>query len=81
MASTYEAGMQRNRDGARSTAERIEQLGALSSSVTVERATALIATLTLPEVWASLCNTFGWSFDDAEAWIVGTLREQVVETW
>ncbi len=78
MAETYESGMQRSRDGARSTAERIAQLGALANEVTVEQATALIATLTQPEVWASLCATFGWTFDAAESWIVGTLREQVV---
>ena len=80
MAETYAAGMQRSRDGARSTTERIEQLHGLSSDVTVEQATALIATLTLPEVWTSLCGTFGWSFDAAEEWIVNTLRGQVLGT-
>jgi AcrR family transcriptional regulator len=74
MATAYQTGMERHRDGARTTAERLAMLGWLADGVTADQGAAMIATMTMPAVWRTLHQDFGWSFDDAEAWIFQTLR-------
>jgi AcrR family transcriptional regulator len=80
MAGAYQAGIARHREGSRTTANRLAQLGGLVGGVTTEQATAMIATLTLPAIWSSLHHDFGWSFDEAEDWIFATLRDRLLRT-
>ncbi|HEX7103252.1 MAG TPA: hypothetical protein VF201_11460 [Nitrolancea sp.] len=50
----------------------------MRDDVMPERAAAMLGTLTLPVVWATLTRDYGWTFDDAEAWIFSTLRGQLL---
>ncbi len=78
LAEAYQSGLERHREGARVTAERLSQLDALGEDSAVTKAAALIATLTRLEVWSSLHGDFGWSYDDAEDWISQTLSHQLL---
>jgi AcrR family transcriptional regulator len=78
LARMYEEGQARHIQGARKTAERVQQLGGLRAGITLERAAALIGTLAMHVVWATLTRDYQWTFDEAEAWIFTTLREQLL---
>ncbi|HEX5370124.1 MAG TPA: TetR/AcrR family transcriptional regulator [Dehalococcoidia bacterium] len=78
LARIYAEGQSRHIQGSHKTAERLEQLGGLRTGLTADRAAGMLGTLTLPVVWATLTRAYGWTFDDAEAWIFKTLREQLL---
>lgn len=78
LARMYAEGQSRHIEGSRKTAEWLGQLGGLRDDVTTERAAALIGTLTLPVVWASLTRNYGWSFDEIERWIRETVQQQLL---
>lgn len=78
IAVIYRAGMDRHRAGALATVRRLADLGALAEDVEVPRATAILATLTEPALWRTLTGAHGWSFDEAERWIRGTLASQLL---
>ncbi len=78
LAGAYQSGLARHRDGARATAERLSEFGALRADIDVMKSAAVIATLTRLEVWSSLHDDFGWSFDDAEEWIGQSLARQLL---
>jgi AcrR family transcriptional regulator len=78
MAQTLEAGLARHRAGAATTVGRIEELGALRPQLDRDHATAVLATLTMPRVWASLVESFGWSYDEAQSWLEQLLRRQLL---
>lgn len=50
-------------------ARRLDELGALSASVSVEAARDRIWTLNSPDVWHLLTGTLGWSGDAYQEWI------------
>lgn len=78
MAEAYRAGMARHRAGAATTVGRLVALGALRDGLTDDRATAILATLTEAAVYRRLIDTYGWSFDDAEQWMIETLSRQLL---
>lgn len=78
LARTYTEGRSRHIQGSCNTAELLEQLGGLRPGLPAERAAAMLGTLTLPVVWATLTRDYGWTFDDAEAWIRATLQAQLL---
>jgi AcrR family transcriptional regulator len=78
LARIYAEGQSRHIEGSRKTAKHLRELKGLRDDVTPERAAALIGTLTLPVVWATLTRDYGWTFGDAEAWMFATLREQLL---
>lgn len=80
MAQTLEAGLARHRAGAATTVGRIDELGALRPQLDRDHATAVLATLTMPRVWASLVESFGWSYDEAQSWLEQLLRRQLLGT-
>ncbi|HVU78282.1 MAG TPA: TetR family transcriptional regulator [Gaiellaceae bacterium] len=80
MAATLEAGLARHRAGAAATVGRLGDLGGLRPELDREQATAALATLTMPRIWASLVETFGWSYDDAQTWLEQLLRRQLLTT-
>lgn len=55
--------------GTAMVARRLDELGALRSSVSVTAARDRIWTLNSPDVWHLLTGTLGWSGDDYQAWI------------
>jgi AcrR family transcriptional regulator len=78
MADALAAGMARHRAGAEATVARIAELGKLRAGVEPDEAVAILATLCAPSVYAMLAGTYGWSFDDCEAWLERTLRQQLL---
>jgi AcrR family transcriptional regulator len=72
VAAVVAAGMARHVAGADRVARRLGTLG-LRSTISLEEASAMVGTLTSPESYFSLTETYGWSFDAAEAWIAQTL--------
>ncbi len=79
MTEAFAAGMKRHRAGCAATVEHLGRLGGLRGGVPAEEATAAVATLTMPSVFASLTGEFGWTFDRAESWIVGVLAGELLE--
>jgi AcrR family transcriptional regulator len=52
--------------------------GALRPELNVDRAAALLRALCRPEVYRELVEESGWSPDEYEAWLVGTLKGQLL---
>ena len=50
----------------------------LAASVDVARATAILDSLTLPEVYREFVDVQGWTPDEFEAWLDSTLRQQLL---
>jgi len=59
--------------GARYVAERLANLGALESGVTVERAADILGVLNWGTTWQQFTQDHGWSVDQYEAWLNETL--------
>jgi AcrR family transcriptional regulator len=78
LAEAYAAGMERHRAGAAATVARIAALGRLRPGLDEAEATAIVATLCDPAVYAALTGGHGWSFDRCEGWLVATLRRQLL---
>ncbi|MBF6606561.1 MAG: TetR/AcrR family transcriptional regulator [Chloroflexi bacterium] len=53
--------------------------GELCADVDVERATAILDALTLPEVYLELVDVQGWTADGFEVWLRRLLRQQLIE--
>ena len=51
--------------------------GLLLAGVDVQRATAILDALTLPEVYLELVDVQGWTPDEFEAWLGRSLRQQL----
>ena len=77
VAAAVAEGMRRHESGSSRVARRLAELGALGTR-SVSEAAALIGTLTSPDVYASLTETYGWSFDAAETWIAQALYRELV---
>lgn len=52
----------------------------LAPGIDVAHATAILDALTLPEVYAELTNTQGWSADEFEAWLARCLKNELLAT-
>jgi AcrR family transcriptional regulator len=78
LATAYAEGMARHRTGAEATVRRLVDAGALRTDVPQERAVAILATLTRPMVWEGLTGDFGWSFDEAEAWLTDVVARELL---
>lgn len=78
MAAAYQAGMDRHLGGATATVGRLVALGGLLTTLSPDRAAAIMSTLTEPAVYRSLTATHGWTFDETEQWMVETLSRQLL---
>lgn len=78
MADAFAAGMERHRAGARATVDRIAELGKLRRGLSRPDATAIVATLCAPAIYAALTGQHGWSYDQCESWLNDTLRRQLL---
>lgn len=52
--------------------------GLLVAGVDVQRATAILDVLTLPEVYLELVDVQGWTPEEFEAWLSRSLRQQLI---
>jgi AcrR family transcriptional regulator len=78
LAESFAAGMERHRAGAQATVDRLAELGRLHPKLSRHDAAAIVATLCAPSVYAALTGPHGWTFDRCEAWLLDTLRRQLL---
>jgi AcrR family transcriptional regulator len=78
MTAALAAGMERHRAGARATVRRIAELGRLRPTLAEQDASAVVATLCAPSVYATLTQQHGWTFERCETWLNETLRRQLL---
>jgi AcrR family transcriptional regulator len=74
-AAVVADGMRRHEQGASRMVQRLAALGALRAGTTPERAGAAFSMMTSPASWRQLTDRAGWSFDEAEAWLVVSLTQ------
>lgn len=73
VAASVRDGMRRHQDGAAQLAGRLSELGALREGTSEEQAAASFGVLTSPAGWRQLTEGSGWSFGQAEDWLVESL--------
>ena len=74
MAAPYAEGLKRHRNGMRTTARRLAELGALQSGVDESDAAALLDVLLAPDSWAGLTSAHDLSWDACETLLHHSLR-------
>ncbi len=77
-AAALADGLGRHRAGCELVAGRLGALGALAPGVDEAHAASVLTMMTAPASFDSLVRQSGWAFDDAEAWLVTTLRTALV---
>ena len=60
------------------TVQRISDLGALKPGVSVEQACDLLAALHTDEIWDTLVEQRGWSYDRFEEWLADLTAELIL---
>jgi AcrR family transcriptional regulator len=78
-ASVVADGMRRHEHGADQLAQRLAALGALRAGTTPERASAVFSMMTSPASWRQLTHRAGWTFDEAEAWLIPSLTQLLLK--
>jgi hypothetical protein len=78
LAALVAEGDRRHREGAAGLVRRMEALDGLAEGMSPERAGAVLDVLTQPEVFDWLVARHGWSFDEAEEWLVELLSAQLL---
>jgi hypothetical protein len=66
------------RQALRTAALRLDDLGALRADLTVERATQVLWFFFGLYSWPQLVDESGWSYDEAERWLVDRAREALL---
>jgi TetR/AcrR family transcriptional regulator, regulator of cefoperazone and chloramphenicol sensitivity len=69
-AAVLADGMRRHEQGSTKVGQGLATLGALRTDMTPERASAAFSMMTAPASWRQLTQRAGWTFDDAEAWLI-----------
>ncbi len=77
LAHLRDEGIRRHREGWRYIISMLSERYPLVSEVTLEDATAIAATLTRAEVWWSFTQDHGWSLDQTQRWLAGTLQRSI----
>jgi len=77
MASVYRAGMDRHLAGMQGAVDQLRRLKALRPQVSRDDAVAAFYTITAHTTWAMLVKDHGWTFDQAEAWIINVLQREL----
>jgi AcrR family transcriptional regulator len=73
LAAAHADGMRRHRQGAEGLGQRLAGLGVLRPGTSAAQATAAFALMTAPSSWLQLTEDAGWSYDEAESWLVMSL--------
>lgn len=80
VAAALEEGNRRHRTGMRRLAGRIAETGSLKAGLTPERAGDIFGLLTWAATYRQMIDDFGWTLDEAEAWIAETLITLLLPT-
>ena len=78
IAAVLAEGMRRHRAGTRGLVDHIARLGHLRAGMTADRGGPIFASVTHPAVWRSLRLEHGWTLDEIEDWMTGTLSAQLL---
>lgn len=73
IATAMEEASRRHRMGIRRLAERIAETGSLKEGLAPERAGDIFALLSSMATYRQLLDGYGWSLDECESWMVGTV--------
>ena len=73
VATTLEEANRRHRTGLGRLVGRIAEKGGLREGLPLERASDMFALLSSMATYHQLLHDYGWSLDECETWIVGTL--------
>lgn len=80
VATAYEEGQRRMREGVERMCGRLEALGALRPGLTPRKAADQMAALFVAEIYEELTSPrSGWSPDEYEAWLRDRLREALLD--
>ena len=74
-AAALADGMRRHQQGASQLARWLADLGALGADTTPERASVAFSMMTSAASWRQFTLGAGWTFDEAEAWLVASLTQ------
>jgi AcrR family transcriptional regulator len=75
VAAAYAEGMRRHQQGATGLGLQLAGLGALAPGTSPEQAASVFSMMTSPASWRQLTHDAGWSFDDAQDWLTGSLTK------
>ncbi|CAN5414071.1 hypothetical protein BH23ACT7_BH23ACT7_11580 [soil metagenome] len=64
-------GRRVHREGCLGVVEQLHAMQALAKHVTVDRASAILTTLTAPESVDRLTREHGWTYEELEEWLAG----------
>jgi AcrR family transcriptional regulator len=78
LAALVAEGDRRHREGAAGLVRRMEALDGLAAGMTAERAGTVLDVLTQPEMFDWLVGRHGWSYDQAEEWLLEVLSAQLL---
>jgi len=73
VAATLREGHRRRRLGVEATLERVSAEGALAGHLTVSQAADIAVALLTDDVCEALVDSAGWSYDEYQDWLTGTL--------
>lgn len=73
VAAAMEEARSHHRMGARQVGNLLARLDSLAAGIPAERAGDVIAVLTWGTMWQELRNDHGWSLDECETWMTGSL--------
>jgi AcrR family transcriptional regulator len=75
--SGVDAALARRRAGIADLARSLDR--ALRRGMDVERASAILVALSMPELYAEVTEVFGWSADEYEAWLGSVLAAELLD--
>lgn len=78
VATTLEEANRRHRTGLSRLVGRIAEKGGLKEGLALDRASDTFALLSSMATYHQLLNDYGWSLDDCETWMVGTLSTLIL---
>ncbi|MBI2168688.1 MAG: TetR/AcrR family transcriptional regulator [Actinobacteria bacterium] len=79
LASVYDEGIRRHREGIRRTVERLAAMKALRKGVSVEHAFTVLGALTEPPMTFLFVDEYGWTFAQWHEWTVRTLCDLLLK--
>ncbi len=80
LAAALAEGGRRHRAGAGTVAHRLAAIDGLRADVSVVDATQILTLLTATDSWLELTDSFGRTYDEAERWILKTLKTLLLKT-
>ncbi len=78
-AEAWQEGLLLHRAGWGMVVDRLATLGALGPTSDTTKTADILSVLSLPATWRTLRVEHGWTYEEIEAWIVGTAMRLVVE--